>query len=57
MRQRHSESYLPRPAGGVPPANGPQRAFQIAETLSWGLMLLGLAAAAAVLINSYLLAG
>lgn len=57
MRERHSESYLRRPAGVVPQATGTQRALQIAETLSWGLMMMGLAAAAAVLINSYLLAG
>ncbi|ACY18941.1 hypothetical protein [Haliangium ochraceum] len=33
------------------------RAAQVAQTVSWALMLLGFTAAAAVLINSYLVVG
>ena len=39
-----------------PPA-GPGRAVQVAEALSWALMILGLVTACLVLINSFLLPG
>lgn len=39
------------------PPSSPGRALQFAEALSWALMILGLATASLVLINSYLLAG
>jgi hypothetical protein len=57
MHERHSESYLPRATTLAQPSTGARRAFQLAETVSWALMILGLAAASAVLIHSHLLAG
>jgi hypothetical protein len=62
-RAMHERAYRPPShtqtvtAAMSQPLSGPGRAFQVAEALSWALMILGLATASLVLINSYLLAG
>lgn len=50
-------AYRPESSSSAPALPAGQRVLQVAEAASWAVMVLGLAAASLVLVQSYLLGG